>query len=694
MSYIQKFTDSEKAEKVTRHLGLAFNKKLILAVLITLAIPLTVFLSSQQQTTVNHAAAPSEPTSDGYIVVFKDQPLAVSSSALTVGSSKTKPRPSEKSRINIEKQHKIIKTNLLSVLDKKTFTAESNPESSEVKVQAEYENAINGVTVDITEQQAQVLKKNSPYVKAVYPNIIVKEALMDSVPLINANRVWSLRNSNGANITGRNVNIAIIDTGVDYRHPDLGGSIGNQTFNAKVTGGYDFVNDDDDPIDDRGHGTHVAEIAAGNGVLKGVAPEANIIAYKVFDSEGMGTFSTIISAIDGAIETHYDDDPTNDISIINLSVGAYCGTYSSNCGPNDILSQAIDNATAQGIVSVVAAGNYGPGAGTITSPGTARTAITVGSINKSKAISSFSSRGPVTASNGQLIKKPDVVAPGESICSAKYSGSSSSNCLDNKHTFLSGTSMATPHVAGLAALIKQQNPQLSSSDIKYMIIQNATSLGLDENTQGKGMADASKIFDLNSPGPTSSPTKSPNPTVAPPNPTSIPSPVLSLTPTPIPSNLITVTSFQDSFVNEKAPAANYGKLSKIKIGGTPKEIGYLKFDLTPLKGKKIISAKLKLKIPKSDGSGSSNTFNIKKIDTENWSESGVRYTNKPTTGSIIKSFKGKGVGNVIQVDMKRAVAAEAGSKVSWAITTEGTNELLIVSRNASSSRPQLVIEYR
>jgi subtilisin family serine protease len=105
----------------------------------------------------------------------------------------------------------------------------------------------------------------------------MRHAFLDnSVSLINAPDIWQLRDSGGDNITGKGVLVAVIDTGIDYMHPDLGGGFGP---GYKVVGGFDFANNDSDPMDDNGHGTLVAGIIAANGNLKGVAPDANLLAY-------------------------------------------------------------------------------------------------------------------------------------------------------------------------------------------------------------------------------------------------------------------------------------------------------------------------------------------------------------------------------------------------------------------------------
>lgn len=144
--------------------------------------------------------------------------------------------------------------------------------------------------------------------------------LEESISLINANKVWELKDDQNRYLKGEGIKIAILDTGVDYRHPDLRGDCFGQP-ECKVVGGYDVMNKDDDPIDDQGHGTHVVFIAAGNGGLKGVAPEAKIFAYKVLNEDGSGNYDDIIEVIERVLDPNGDRDISDRVDVINLSLG-------------------------------------------------------------------------------------------------------------------------------------------------------------------------------------------------------------------------------------------------------------------------------------------------------------------------------------------------------------------------------------
>jgi len=339
-------------------------------------------------------------------------------------------------------------------------------------------------------------------VKKVHVVQEVRAFLNRSVDAINATAVWFM-NHTGHNITGKNITIAIIDTGVDYTHPDLGGCSQEKFLSGdcgKVTYGFDFVNNDADPMDDQGHGTHCAATAAGNGSFKGVAPDALIHAYKVLNSDGSGSGADVIAAIELALDPDEDGDTTDRADVISLSLGGI-GNFS------DPLSQAADNAVDAGVVVVVAAGNEGPEYRTIGSPAAARKVITVGAscmpsqiggvsacANSEYAnVAVFSSRGP-----SHIYFKPDVLAPGVLICAAQWGDFADDyKCSDSNHIAISGTSMATPHVAGAAALILQAHPDWDPGEVKAALMNSANDYGYHKNVQGSGVIDVLKAVELN-----------------------------------------------------------------------------------------------------------------------------------------------------------------------------------------------------
>lgn len=305
-----------------------------------------------------------------------------------------------------------------------------------------------------------------PQVAAIYPDSPVVATLTNSVPVISAPAVWAFKDANELSVTGRGITVAILDTGIDYNHPDLGGCMG---IDCKVLGGFNFIEgaDFNDPMDVHGHGTHVAGIVAAKGVLKGVAPDAKLYAFKVLDDFGSGQDSSIIAGLERAADL--DGDPLTDdpVDVVNMSLAGW-GEYDSP------LSEAANNAMEAGIVVVVAAGNDGSGYSTIGSPGNAQQVITVGATDNNDEIAYFSSRGPVRNAN---FVKPEVVAPGVDINSMAPGGG---------YILQSGTSMAAPHVAGGVALLKQLQPELTAQEIKTLLMTTTKDVGEDVFTQGAG----------------------------------------------------------------------------------------------------------------------------------------------------------------------------------------------------------------
>ncbi|MEM2261729.1 MAG: S8 family serine peptidase, partial [Ignisphaera sp.] len=314
--------------------------------------------------------------------------------------------------------------------------------------------------------------------------------LYESVPLVSAPNLWKL------GINGSDYKIAILDTGIDPNHPDF--LIGNESKIISMVSFVDYDFDgipDEPPIDGHGHGTHCAGIAAGVGgyleFIKGVAPGSKLLVGKVLSNGGYGYASWIIHGIEWAV--------TSGADIISMSLGG-AATISY-----DPLVAAVNWATKQGVIVAIAAGNSGPSYFTVASPGVASTAITVGAVDKVLDIASFSSKGPTP--NATL--KPDVVAPGVSIASSRAWITYMGDPASIHHVYASGTSMATPHVAGLAALVLQflnrtgiLSEVMSALGInkamvvKNVIVSTARDLNSDPYTQGAGLANVDKIASL------------------------------------------------------------------------------------------------------------------------------------------------------------------------------------------------------
>ena len=208
----------------------------------------------------------------------------------------------------------------------------------------------------------------------------------------------------------------------------------------------------------------------------GVAPGAGLLIGKVLDAYGNGSFDQIMAGMEWAAHSGAD--------VVSMSLGTPYATDGT-----DPLSQLVDRLTEEtGTLFVVAAGNAGPDEGTVSAPGAATSALTVGAVDKQDAAAWFSSRGP-RIGDDRLIK-PEIAAPGVDIIAARAKGTSLGNLLDETYTSMSGTSMATPHIAGAAAILSAQHPQWGPEELKTRLV--STSEALDDipvTTQGAGRAD-------------------------------------------------------------------------------------------------------------------------------------------------------------------------------------------------------------
>jgi len=273
---------------------------------------------------------------------------------------------------------------------------------------------------------------------------------------------------------GRGVKVAVLDTGYDAGHPDLA---------RQVVAAESFV--PGETVQDRhGHGTHTASTVAGlgtasAGLRKGVAPGADLLIGKVLDDAGSGSDSEAIAGMEWAVR--------QGAKVVSMSLG---GWPSDGTDP---MSQAVDELSkASGALFVIAAGNAGAEQ-SVGSPGSATEALTVGAVDRDDTLAPFSSRGP-RLGDGAL--KPEVTAPGVEIAAARAAGTTQGHVLDRYYTAMSGTSMATPHVAGAAAILAQRHPDWTGSQLKAALTATAVpAKGVRPDQQGLGRIDIPKALD-------------------------------------------------------------------------------------------------------------------------------------------------------------------------------------------------------
>jgi subtilisin family serine protease len=310
-----------------------------------------------------------------------------------------------------------------------------------------------------------------PGVEMVYLDREVHALLDTSVPVIGGDQARSMFGVSGADVT-----IAVIDTGIDASHESLDDLDDDPaTDDDKVIAFEDFVNSRTDPYDDNGHGTHCAGIAAGTGGdsdYAGVAPMSRLVGVKVLDQYGFGSESDCMAGIEWCIL----NKDVYGIDVISISWGD-----DMNGDGTSPMELACDSAVDAGMVVCVAAGNSGPGSRTVGTPASAKEVISVGAIEDSMDIANFSSRGPTA--DGRT--KPDVCAVGvDVIAPAANSGGG--------YLAHSGTSMATPHVAGVAALMVEYNPYITPSEVKDILHNTSLDKGDSghDNTYGWGVVDS------------------------------------------------------------------------------------------------------------------------------------------------------------------------------------------------------------
>ena len=313
---------------------------------------------------------------------------------------------------------------------------------------------------------------SSGLIKKIYPMGTVESSIKTARERLNIDYVTE------KGITGKGVGIAIMDTGISPI----------ADFKGRIAVFRDFISNNKSPYDDNGHGTHVSGIACGNGassngIFRGVAPSANIISLKILDKYGKGNSLATLNGIQWILENH----KKYNIKVINISAG------SSDKNVNIPLVKAAESAVKNGI-SVIAADNNSAFFSSVTSPGISPLVLTVGSASNFPSIRTFRTG---SFSNKTYYKKPDIYAPGEDIISClspeyrfEERFDSQKNVVNKNYIKMSGSSMATPIISGIAALIYEKYPYITPAELKNIITSN-----LCDGTEIP-LPDARKIFNI------------------------------------------------------------------------------------------------------------------------------------------------------------------------------------------------------
>jgi subtilisin family serine protease len=284
-------------------------------------------------------------------------------------------------------------------------------------------------------------------------------------------------------LTGQGVVVGILDTGIDANHPELKG---------KVVAWKDFIQDKDQPYDDNSHGTHVAGTIAGSGVggtQIGVAPGVKLVIGKMLSGRGGGSLSQILRSMEWIANPDRSAAGSLRPRVVSNSWGGPMGDDLRT----DPFVQAVNAWVQLEIFPSFAAGNEGPRQGSVGSPGGVPEAFAVGATDQNDQVTSFSSRGPVvvTGTDGKRLSlmKPEISAPGKDVYSTVPGG---------RYASYSGTSMATPHLSGVVALLYQANPSLKVADVKKILMQSAVDMGPEgkDNSYGAGRADVIRAIEV------------------------------------------------------------------------------------------------------------------------------------------------------------------------------------------------------
>lgn len=321
------------------------------------------------------------------------------------------------------------------------------------------------------------MKKEDIFYLSKFGEVKFISSLSVATCLMNISR--EILKVNGFQYLGKGVNIAFIDTGIN---PHCDFMIGEN----RIKFFKDFVENKENEYDDNGHGTFVCGVCSGGGNLSkfkfcGIAPKSNLYVLKALNKSGEATANKILDAM----EWIYDNHRKKDIKVVCMSFG------SEPIGLNDPIMQGANALWRDGVVVVAAAGNSGPKENTIKSPGISPEIITVGGFDDNRfdensfnkdffEMANFSSRGPAYRNF-----KPDVIAPSVDIISCG---------IEKFYTTLSGTSVATPMIAGFVSLMIERFPNLTPREIKVRLLKSCSSIGFDINSEGYGIPNFTRFL--------------------------------------------------------------------------------------------------------------------------------------------------------------------------------------------------------
>ncbi|MFF5287461.1 S8 family serine peptidase [Streptomyces sp. NPDC013171] len=362
---------------------------------------------------------------------------------------------------------------LIAVYDSSVDVARAVPASPRGAAHGPVLKAAHGVALKADKKTASAFwaditsrrSRTGADVKKVWLDRKVEATLERSTAQVGADLAWA------AGYDGKGTRVAVLDTGADAEHPDLKG---------RIAASRNFT-DSASEADRQGHGTHTISTVGGTGAAsggrkKGVAPGAELLNGKVLNDSGAGATSWIIAGMEWAVAQGAD--------VVSMSLGNPTPT---DC--TDPMSAATERlARSTDTLFVVAAGNSGPGLNTVSSPGCAPSVLTVGAVDRDDSTAPFSSRGPARFSH---MLKPEIAAPGVGISAAAAGGRGV-----YAYRSMSGTSMATPHVAGAAAVVKQRHPDWTGQQIKAALVSSAeAAIPGDARETGGGRLDVKAAVD-------------------------------------------------------------------------------------------------------------------------------------------------------------------------------------------------------